>query len=163
MSYYSDTPSTEKKSMKLAAISRTLRLPTRVNPSRPAFSLDGRTEKLARSMHFLPYISIFKDIWIGWLCTLMLWDRLQCQTCRYWKCLIPEILAWKNWKMKLEHDNIKSWALQRYGIHFTSQPTPRLSTEGGIGVALANLDAAINVAVDCRMKGKKERTFVTLL
>lgn len=50
--------------------------------------------------------------------------------------------------------------MQCYGIHFTSQPTPRLSTEGGIGVALANLDAAMNVAVDCIMK---EDTSVTLL
>jgi len=41
--------------------------------------------------------------------------------------------------------------------HSTSQPTPRLSTEGGTGVALPNLDAAMNVPVDCpqRMKRKK--------
>ena len=31
----------------------------------------------------------------------------------------------------------------------TSQPTPRPSTDGGIGVALPNLDAAMNVPVDC--------------
>lgn len=31
----------------------------------------------------------------------------------------------------------------------TCQPTPRLRIEGGIGVALAYLDAAINVPVDC--------------
>lgn len=38
----------------------------------------------------------------------------------------------------------------------TSQPTPRLSTEGGICVAPPNLDAAMNVPVDCQEieKGK---------
>ena len=38
----------------------------------------------------------------------------------------------------------------------TSQPTPRLRTEGGIGVALPNLDAAMNVPVDCSPGNKKD-------
>lgn len=35
----------------------------------------------------------------------------------------------------------------------TSHPTPRLSTDGGAGVALAYLDAAIKVPVDCKKNG----------
>jgi len=41
--------------------------------------------------------------------------------------------------------------------HSTSQPTPRLSTEGGTGVALPNLDAAMNVPVDCPQRMKREK------
>jgi len=37
----------------------------------------------------------------------------------------------------------------------TSQPTPRLSTEGGICVAPPNLDAAMNVPVDCYNRLKR--------
>lgn len=34
--------------------------------------------------------------------------------------------------------------------HPTSQPAPRLITDGGMGVALPYLDVAINVPVDCK-------------
>lgn len=36
----------------------------------------------------------------------------------------------------------------------TCQPMPRLRIEGGIGVALLYLDAAINVPVDCKKQRK---------
>lgn len=41
--------------------------------------------------------------------------------------------------------------------HVTCQPTPRLRTEGGIGVALAYLDTAIKAPVDCLYQLKQEQ------
>ena len=38
---------------------------------------------------------------------------------------------------------------------------PRLTTEGGIGVALAYLDAAINVPVDCQRTGRIDEKFTS--
>ena len=38
----------------------------------------------------------------------------------------------------------------------TSQPTPRPSTDGRIGVALLNLHAAMNVPVDCCQNEKRK-------
>lgn len=45
---------------------------------------------------------------------------------------------------------------------FTCQPTPRLRTEGGIGVALAYLDTAMKAPVDCSIIKlfKKMSTFI---
>lgn len=49
----------------------------------------------------------------------------------------------------------------------TSQAAPRLRTEGGAGVALPYLDAAINVPVDCQkgpnFKSLKGKVLVNIL
>lgn len=53
---------------------------------------------------------------------------------------------------------------QNYGLYIikvhiaeslTCQPIPRLSTDGGLGVALPYLEAAKNVPVDCSIKEGK--------
>ena len=60
------------------------------------------------------------------------------------------------WKKIVYQENLSTIIWQAIMNVFTCQPTPRLRTEGGIGVALAYLDTAMKTPVDCSTEEKSE-------
>lgn len=136
-------PNIEKKIMKPAAIWTTRRLPTRVLPRRPIFSL---VQKLKSAM--------IRRTWFIETKHYMQQKHLH----RNWRSSTSSKQSIEQYPNSLCTEN--TWAsydkhpksIKKYFCYRTCQPIPRLRTWAGGGVALAKRDAALYAPVDLKRR-----------